>query len=332
MVFERLFAGEIKKRWLFLISVAYSSIGLAISRLLFGANSGIVAIVFTSLLFLPIMKKIFEKKEKIKKGWFSFYSLNKNVIWSYFVIFLGVFLVFTIYSFLLPQLGFDTLSILKEQLFIDPALRGSAFDIGIMGSIFMNNFWVLLVCFVLSLFFVEGGVFFIIWNASAWGSIVGYRALTAATASGESAVIYLLLILLITFPHFFLESMAYILAATSGAKISLLISNLRLVKKFFLVLGGSILLFAVVYMFFYYFNQFLLLKLFSVVLGIGLVYLLKNLFYQDRVGLIKYNYYYFLFISAFFLFLLGAIVETFVLMNCNTLIEIYNYSYLFIGG
>jgi uncharacterized membrane protein SpoIIM required for sporulation len=328
MVFERLFAREIKKRWLFLISVAYSAIGLAISRLLFGANSGLVAIVFTSLLFLPIMKKIFEKENKARNNCcLRFYFLTKNIIWSYFVIFLGVFLVFTIYSFILPQIGFDTSNILKEQLFVDPALRGNAFDFSLVGSIFMNNFWVLLACFVLSLFFVEGGIFFIIWNASAWGTLFGYRALNASLYSGESAWLYLLLIFLITLPHFILESMAYILAATSGAKISLLITNSKKVKKFFSILGVSILIFTGSYMLLYYFDQFLLLKIFSIGLTFLLVYLLSGLF-EDVKSYKQFTNYYWVFIFAFILFLIGAIIETFVLMNSETLNKIYAFSYL----
>ncbi|MDD5177960.1 MAG: stage II sporulation protein M [Candidatus Nanoarchaeia archaeon] len=330
MVFERLFAREIKKRWLFLISVAYSAIGLALSRLLFGANSGLVAIVFISLLFLPIMKKIFEKENKTRNNCcLRFYFLTKNIIWSYFVIFLGVFLVFTVYSFVLPQIGFDTSSILKEQLFVDPALRGSAFDFSLMGSIFMNNFWVLLACFVLSLFFVEGGIFFIIWNASAWGTLFGYRALTAALYSGESAWLYLLLIFLITLPHFFFEGLAYVFAAVSGAKISLLITNSKKVKKFFSILGISILIFVGAYMVLYYLDQFLLLKIFSIGLTFLLVYLLSRLF-ENAKSYKLFTDYYWVFVFAFILFLIGAVIETFVLMNSETLNRIYEFSYLYL--
>ncbi|MDD5253782.1 MAG: hypothetical protein PHG05_01595 [Candidatus Nanoarchaeia archaeon] len=329
MVFERLFAGDIKKRWLFLISIAYSSIGLAISRLLFGANSGLVAIVFTSLLFLPIMKKIFEKEGKARsKCYFRFYFLTKKIIWSYFVIFLGVFLVFTIYSFILPQLGFDTSNILKEQLFVDPALRGNVFDFSLMGSIFMNNFWVLLACFILSLFFVEGGIFFIIWNASAWGTLFGYRALTASFYSGESAWLYLLIILLIILPQFFFEGMAYILAAVSGAKISLLITSSKKVKDFFGILGISILIFVGAYMILYYLDQFMLLRILSILLTLLLVYLLNRLFEKAKENNLFIDFYK-LFVLAFVLFLIGALIETFVLMNSEALNKIYAFSYLY---
>ena len=64
MVLEHLFPDdwlERKHRYAFLLAFLYSLVAIVVARLLFGANSGIVSVVFTSLLLIPYIKKLFEK-------------------------------------------------------------------------------------------------------------------------------------------------------------------------------------------------------------------------------------------------------------------------------
>ncbi|MEM7819751.1 MAG: stage II sporulation protein M [Candidatus Aenigmatarchaeota archaeon] len=87
-------------------------------------------------------------------------------------------------------------------------------------SIFSNNWWVLLACFLISIITGDGGIFLITWNASVWGTIFGVTARNAALVTYISPIIYIFVILLIVLPHVFLESLSYILGAISGGVIS----------------------------------------------------------------------------------------------------------------
>ena len=77
MVLEHLFPEDwLEKRaiYAFIIAVVYSILGIAAARLLFGANAGIVSVIFTSLFILPYLQKIMLKEDAVfsgmvKKGW-----------------------------------------------------------------------------------------------------------------------------------------------------------------------------------------------------------------------------------------------------------------------
>ena len=67
MVLEHLFS----ERWLeqkfwsaFILGLGYSLIGILIARMLFGANSGLASVIFTSLLLIPSLRKLFKKEEQ----------------------------------------------------------------------------------------------------------------------------------------------------------------------------------------------------------------------------------------------------------------------------
>src|SRR4030042_666311 len=197
MVLEHLFPEtflEKKLGYAFLIAAIYSTVGIIAARLLFGANSGIVSIIFTSLLLLPYLQKLFQKEEREEErermvslkhlASIKHFFRNNQAIRIYFAIFLGVYLTYMFYSFILPQLGFNTFDILKEQLFVDPSLRGRAFDISTFFSILANNWWVLLACFLIAILIGDGAIFFVAWNASSWGALFGYRALPAGWYAG----------------------------------------------------------------------------------------------------------------------------------------------------
>ncbi len=340
MVLEHLFPEnwlEKKIRYAFIIAVVYSTLGIIVARLLFGANSGIVSVVFTSLLLLPYLQKLFVKEEKKeeKEKRFSLKELwkdNKVAIKVYMTLFLGIFFTYAFYSFLLPQLGFNTFNIFKEQLFVDPALRGHAFGYGTFLSILSNNWWVLLACFLIALVVGNGAVFFITWNASAWGTLLGYRALTAAWYSGANPYWCLLVIFVITLPHLILEGGAYILAAISGSVISDgIIKKSKEVKAFIQYAAVGV----VVFVLFYFTYKIIIgttstvtFSLLSIVIITGLIHLIGRLFKSKKhkeVFIYNYN----LFIIAIIVFAIGALVETFVLNYSGILNDIYYYSFMF---
>lgn len=338
MVLEHLFPEnwlEKKVSYAFLLAVVYSIIGIIGARLLFGANSGIVSVVFTSIFLLPSLEKLFANEEKLeeKEKKFSLFELlkdNKAIIKTYFAIFFGIFLTYMTFSFVLPQLGMNTFEIFKEQLFLDPGLRGHAYDVGTFWNILANNWWVLVACFLLGLITGDGAIFFITWNASAWGTIFGYRALTAAWYSGSNPWWYLFLLLGIVIWHVILEAGAYIIVAISGSVISRdIISKSLQIKRFasYFILGGGI-----ITLFFYIMRQLgqKIHFIITAILFMGALFIMRETFH-DKKHKEVFTYNFWLFVVGLAIFALGAFLEAGVLTWSGTLVKIYNFSYLYVG-
>ncbi|MGM5481774.1 MAG: hypothetical protein ACQESE_05195 [Nanobdellota archaeon] len=338
MVLEHLFPDNwLEKKFTFSILLAsgYSLIGIILARLLFGANSGLASVMFTAILLIPSLRKLFEaeerREEKEKK--FSLkelYKDNKHLIKAYVGIFAGVYLTYFLVSFISMNLGFDTFSIFKEQVFLDTALKGRAtFSSGMFWSILHNNWWVLVACFLLSLISGNGATFFVVWNASAWAVIFAVRGTMAAQVTSYSPVAAAALLIMITLPHVILEGGAYILAGIAGAILSDdVISDAKDLKKF---LGGTV----IAGLGFWFVNY--VLKTFFHATGawlyilrmtafLGLLYAVSRTFHDKRhKEVFVYNYW--LFAIALAVFIVGAIVETIVLGNSNTLNFIYSAAY-----
>ena len=344
MVLEHLFPENwLEKRvtYAFLIAVIYSTVGIIAARLLFGANSGIVSVIFTSLLILPYLQKMFRKEEREEErekraslkhmASLKHFFKNNQLIRVYFSIFLGIYLTYMLYSFILPQLGIDTFNLFKEQLFVDPALRGRAFDAGFFLSILVNNWWVLLACFLLAIVAGDGAIFFITWNASSWGAIFGYRALSAGLEAGINPLWFLLLIFIITLPHLILEAGAYILAAISGGVISdEIIKEKTDIRNFvfYLVCGFALIFFLkIIFQQSFGIKNTLTFGLTSIILITCMIHFIGRLFQQKRlkkVFIINYN----LFLLAIIIFIIGAIVESLIIGNVDILNQIYLLSYV----
>jgi hypothetical protein len=296
-----------------------------LARLLFGSNSGLASVIFTSLLIIPSLYKLFKDEEKLeeKEKKFTFkrlYEDNKKLVEAYVGIFLGVFFAYYLIAFMSAQFGWNTLAIFREQLFLDPAIMGRAsYSFATFWSILANNWWVLLACFLLSLLSGNGATFFVAWNASAWGAIFGMRAIGAAAVLGKSSFAVGGTMTLITLPHILLEGGAYILAGIAGAVISRdIVSESKEMWKFIGILFGIIVAFFVLNMFFKLVMSGPVLIILRMLLVVGLVYLLKHAF-LDKKHQEVFVYNYWLFVLAIVIFIIGALVETGVLSWSGTL-------------
>ncbi|HLC50187.1 MAG TPA: stage II sporulation protein M [Candidatus Nanoarchaeia archaeon] len=336
MVLERLFPEDWLERkfiFAFILGFVYSVIGIIIAKILFPANSGIVSVIFTSIFLTPSMRKIFSKEEaseeKSKK--FSMkrlYKLDYDVVFMYFLIFFGIFLAYLLFSFLMPQLGVSTFNILKEQFFLDSSLRGRAsFDSSSFLSIFYNNWWILLATFMLALIAGDGAIFFVAWNASAWGAIFGIRALQASLYTGQDAFIVLFQLLAIVVWHMTLEGGAYILAGIAGSTISSKIIKEKLeIEEFVIWLIAAVFVFLV--------GKYIIGMMFLGVMAkfalyfllmLGLLHFLGNIVAEKKNRQV-YTYNLALFIIAIAVFMLGVLVEVYVLSNSDALHRIYQFS------
>lgn len=232
MVLEHIFPEdwlESKGRYAFLLGAGYSIVGILVASILFPGDPALVAVALTSMLLLPELYKIFsieERQESLEQK-VSFRALWRDdieVVRIYVFLFLGVLLVYSAGTILLPE--FQTNELFREQLEIrfgqgfSGSATGGIFSSTLFYDILSNNFLVLMACFIMALLTGDGGIFLIVWNASVWGTIFGLTAKGAAVFSGKQPLFFFGLIMLIVFPHMIIEGISYFLAAISGSVIS----------------------------------------------------------------------------------------------------------------
>ncbi len=319
----------------FFLGIGFSIIGIVLAKLLFGSNSGIASVIFTSLLIIPSLYKLFDNEDhkEAKEKKFNFkelYKDNKKLVHAYIGMFLGVFVAYYLIAFLSSYFGWNTVGLFREQLFLDPAIQGRAtYSFATFWSILANNWWVLLASFFLALLSGNGAVFFVVWNASAWGAIFGIRAVAAAAVLGKSAVGVGLLMQLITTPHILLEGSAYVVAGIAGAVISRdVTSKASDLRRFIAYFVFALIGFYVLNLFFKMVVSGPVLVVLRMALTLTLVYLLRHSF-DDKKHKEVFTYNYWLFVVALGLFVLGALVETGVLSWSHTLNMFYAASSAF---
>ncbi len=226
MVLEHLFPEdwlEKKSLYAFILGAGYSIIAIFLAKLLFPADPSLVAVAFTSILFLPELYKLFSIEERLeeKERKFSVRELfrdNKDFVKTYLMIALGIFLVYSIAAVILPS--FQVNDLFRDQLEMRGAGGKAVFVWPLFWDLLRNNWWVLFATFFISLLTGDGAIFLITWNASMWGTIFGVTARNAALNLNANPFYYLIIVLLIVLPHAFLEILSYILAAISGGVIS----------------------------------------------------------------------------------------------------------------
>lgn len=248
---------ETKPFYGFLLGMGYSVIGIILATLIFQKDPAIPSVAFTTLFLIPMMHKLFkiEEEEKSKDRsfeWRTLYNQNKDIFWTYMCIFFGIFLIFSVAASSLP--AFQVNKLFREQLGLRAGaasatgmvVSDTSFELSPDGSILkrqgasqsvfytelfwkilLNNWWVLLATGVLALVAGEGGIFFIAWNASVWGTIFGVTARNAAVFSNQNPLWLLIIILLIVLPHVFLEIGSYILTGISAGIFSSAIGKER---------------------------------------------------------------------------------------------------------
>ena len=338
MVLEKLFPEnwvEKKLRYALLIAFIYSSVCIFISVFLFGNNSGLISVFLTSLLILPLLEKLLRKEEKMEEKERKFllkdlFHDNKEVVVTYLVLFLGIFFTYALYVFIFNLLGINVLSSFQGQLLLDFSKGGATFIFKDFWSIISNNWWVLLTIFLIALFIKDGAIFFIAWNASSWGVILSYRAITSALYTGGSAFKFFLILLGLSFPFLLLEALAYILAAVSGSIISEeVVRKTKSSRQFILF---SLLGIGVYFILFYLVNLLHLSSALMTIISIIAVLLIllgisQAIKEKKNKEVFIYNYY--LFIIAVLLFFLGAVLEILITHNVDIITKIYSLSMLY---
>lgn len=314
-----------------LLAAAYSCVSLFIATQVFAGNPGIVSVTFLTLFLLPSITLIRRGDLGLDdQTWAEKLFGPLHLTKAYTAYFAGTFSTYLLIAFLLPLFGVDVTSIVREQLILLPGITGGAtFSVAKFASIFANNWFVLVLVFLFATIWRDGGMFFVQWNASAWGAIFGYRAMGAAAAAGVNPWYYLGVELGQVIWHTALEAGAYILAAVAGSVMGrhafigdeLPGSFIASVTTLFLVTFGTKTALSVVGV----------SKLVSTLIGISVFFATA---YSLRRGLSQNQAHFAesasVFAVSLALFAVGATVETFVLNNSSSLQTVYEYSNMFI--
>ena len=229
----------------FFIGIYCAIIGIIIAWLLFPSNIGIVSVFFTSLAMLPFLNKLLPLEKLIKKNkkpirfvnpinylkkFLNFHKLSaeyKNLFFIYVMLFLGVFLVYSVFQMFLPEPMAEKFFIEQTQILhggADRAFMSASISLNTFYAIIMNNMVVLLVSFIISIIY-RAGIFIIAWNASVWGVIFGSAIMESSKLLGHNAILLFVLSILILIPHMVSEAFAYICGVISGSTIYLTLWN-----------------------------------------------------------------------------------------------------------
>ena len=189
-----------------------------------------------------------EKIETRKKK--SFFKEHERIIDFFIYYFIGVFVVFFVIATINPGWVFS-----EEQLYGEPTIEINTRpglppppSEGVQKEIFKifrNNFYVMMISFVLSLLYGSGALFLIILNSSIFASKL-VQVIRAQILSSYDFIQTFSLISCnfgILFFHMLPEMGAYLVAAISGGVLSKAVIREKFMsKKFLLVIKDSVLL------------------------------------------------------------------------------------------
>jgi len=215
MVLESLISLKVLKEniWIaFFYSAIISIISVYVSYIIFKEFAGIFIATFISVSMTPLFKKLLitNMKKEIYRFKKSFIERHYETLKSFFIIFFGLLFGLTLIFYFLP---YEISSqIFKQQIETIEKIRGNFIFGDTFFKIFLNNFSVLTLSFIIS--FIYGGFMFVLaWNIT-----------VLATAIGMLKKSYGMLFpfpgLIAYFPHGIFEFIAYFLGTFSGLILS----------------------------------------------------------------------------------------------------------------
>lgn len=254
----------LRNEWFFyfLSGFFFALLGIAVAKIIFSQNIGMVAVFLASLASISIVDSKISISEIIlgrtkrlpnrvimvdeiltvehKVTLRSIIQDHKNLFATYLAIFLGTMLCFSAVTLALPQSQVEM--IFGEQFKV---ISGNAFNLfGIFTEIIVNNFFVLITSFFLALLFEKGTTFIIVWNASVWGAAFASAAKSPFITLAQDPVSSFALIMVVVFPHLVLEAGAYFSSTIAGGILNkALIAEEMNSIRFRVIATHSILLF-----------------------------------------------------------------------------------------
>ncbi|MEM0480674.1 MAG: stage II sporulation protein M [Candidatus Aenigmatarchaeota archaeon] len=195
----------------FFYSAIISIISVYVSFLIFKGYEGFFVTFFITISLIPFFRKLVYLEIKRTFKGRNIIERFRDVIYFYIVVLLGiVFGLSILYSFLPKEISEQ---IFQYQIKAIERIRGSFVANDIFLKIFVNNFSVLTLSFILSIIFGFGALLIICWNATVLATAIGMLVKNYGITFFPQAF-------LIFLPHGILEFIAYFLAGIAGAMLS----------------------------------------------------------------------------------------------------------------
>lgn len=259
MVVEELFKtkwAEKRPAYSLFLGVFFASISFITSYLLFQDAPnfiGISTMMFIVMMVIPTVNKLFDREERLEvKEKLSFFIKHEHIIDFFIYFFIGVFIVLFLIALVGPNLVFS-----ESQLYDinKEAAKGSrnlppppplGNDKDEIIGLFKNNFYVMAISFVLSLFYGAGALFLVTLNASLFASALANAVKAYIPSAGPlAAYSFTFCNLGIMFFHMIPEVAGYLFAAIAGGVLSHAFVREKIgSKNFRIVLMDSIVLLA----------------------------------------------------------------------------------------
>lgn len=260
----------------FIKGFVFCLIGTILGFIFFPKNALLIAVFFSTIALMPSVgrvlslqellegriKQVNDKKNvKIEELNMSsqktspFFLLKENfpLFKFYTAIFFGMMVFFLMLFFVLPENQVNSLSIqirfgsgfANDTGNAASDFGNASYEQGLFFDYVSNNMLVLVVGFIIALFFGEGAIFLIAWNAAYWATIFVLRAKGLSAIAGADPLILIALIFFSVFVHMGLETLSYLMAIISGGIISKGFSREKLYgERFSKILINSLIILA----------------------------------------------------------------------------------------
>ena len=225
---------ERKPLFVFLLGMAYGTLGIFLANWIFEEQSSMVMVFLTTMAALPLMFHLLRFEETKDMEHLDKRSLLREhapAIVFYTLLFLGMATAFTLWYLILPSQMSTTIFRVQTQTIssLNQHVTGNITQTALLSKTFLNNIKVLIFCILFSFLYGSGAIFILTWNASVIGAAAGnfIRSHMApfATAIGlqkAGAYLYVGSLSILRYAiHGIPEILAYIVAGIAGGILSM---------------------------------------------------------------------------------------------------------------
>lgn len=242
MVFESIIdykTAKNKPLLLIILGGFYSFLSLILANLLFPSEVGLTSMFFTVLFCIILFMKSIESEEGLDIKHLAekvLFKEHAKVVVYLCCLFLGIVAVYTAWFVIMPydvagqqfEVQLDTFCHINQGSNYQNCMKeygvitGHATDLdNLFSEILINNFKVLLICFLFSVIHAAGSLYILTWNATVLSVAIGFHAKLLMVQMSSFKAFFITSISFLK--HGLPEMAAYFIAGVAGAILSVAI-------------------------------------------------------------------------------------------------------------